>query len=263
MMMMMMMMMHLYRCMHFACFFCFLNCKTTRANVVFIVILYFFHHDLFYRCGQRDPNSVPGLKPGEMNLMFQRIVDTAPGNVTDATQLAAQEGRLQDDGTPIYTVTVHSRPETPTPTPDEDNDNAIILDKEKDAKESPWVITLDNFLTDQECQHLIDMGHRNGYERSTDVGHQQVDGSYSVLKSRSRTSENSWCNEKSGCRGDPMVSTIMERLGNVTGIPPNHYEDLQLLKVSRHFVRSRWKVCANCFIFQNLLNVLFCLCCEK
>ena len=167
-----------------------------------------------------------------MNLMFERIVETAPGNVSDATQLAAQEGEIQEDGTPIYTVTVHSRPESSSPKPDE---NGIVpIDAEKDKEESPWVITLDNFLTKYECQYLIDKGHKNGYERSTDVGKKLPDGSYDKMTSHGRTSENSWCDSRSGCRDDPVVDRVMKRLANVTGIPDKNYEDLQLLKVSSH-----------------------------
>jgi len=180
------------------------------------------------RCGERDPNAAPGLEFGEMNLMFERIVETAPGNVSDATQLAAQEGRIQEDGTPIYTVTVHSRPESPSPKPDENG--VIPTDSQRDRKEAPWVITFDNFMTSEECQHLINQGYRNGYERSTDVGKRLADGSYDKKQSTGRTSENSWCDSKSGCRQDPVVDRILKRLANVTGIPDENYEDLQLLK---------------------------------
>lgn len=185
---------------------------------------------MHFRCGERDPDAPPGLKPGELNLMFERIVETAPGNVSDATQLAAQEGGVQEDGTPIYTVTVHSRPESPSPKADENG--VVPIDAKKDAEESPWVITFDNFLTDEECQHLIDRGYKNGYERSTDVGRRLPDGSYDKMQSNGRTSENAWCESRSGCRQDPVVDRIMKRMANVTGVPDENYEDLQLLKVS-------------------------------
>ena len=181
------------------------------------------------RCGPRDPDAKPGLKPGEMNLMFQRIVNNAPGNATEAAQLAAAERKLQEDGTPIYTVTVHSRPETETPMPDDDG--VIAFDESKDKEEAPWVITFDNILTEEECQHLINLGHKNGYQRSTDVGDIQADGSFSQKIGNGRTSENAWCDVKSGCRQDPLVQRVLQRLADVTGIPSDNYEDLQMLRV--------------------------------
>ncbi len=164
-----------------------------------------------------------------MNLMFQRIVENAPGNATEATQLAAQERKIMDDGTPMYTVTVHSRPKTSTPEPEKNG--LISFNKFTDEEEAPWVITFDNFLSEEECKHLIDMGYKNGYERSTDVGARTIDGSYEKKESESRTSENSWCSIQNSCRDDLVVQKVMQRLADVTGISQDNYEDLQLLKV--------------------------------
>ena len=166
--------------------------------------------------------------------MFQRIVDNAPGNLNDATRLAAEEKQVQEDGTPVYTVTVHSSPTTRTPPVGEDS--LISFDKDVDIGESPWVVTFDNFLTDEECDHLIQQGYKNGYKRSTDVGQRQVDGSFGVHQSQGRTSENSWCDPKSGCRQDPIAQRVMQRIANVTGIPSENYEDFQLLKVRTFFI---------------------------
>ena len=167
--------------------------------------------------------------------MFERIVENAPGNVSDATQLAAARGEIQENGTPVYTVTVHSRPATPSPKQDENG--VIAIDDKRDLEEDPWVLTFDNFLTEDECQHLIDWGYKNGYKRSTDVGSRQVDGSFGTKTSMGRTSENAWCEPKSGCRQDPKVQFIMKRLENVTGIPTENYEDFQMLKV-RHNITT-------------------------
>ena len=34
----------------------------------------------------------------------------------------------------------------------------------------PWVITLENVATEEECNRLIELGKERGYERSQDVG---------------------------------------------------------------------------------------------
>ena len=163
--------------------------------------------------------------------MFERIVANAPGNATEATQLLAEAGEVQPDGTPYYTVTVQSQPASPSPQPDENG--VIPTNKQKDFDEDPWVITFDNFISEAECKHLINLGYKNGYKRSTDVGKRNIDGSFGQSVGTGRTSENAWCDPKSGCRQDAVVQRILKRIANVTGIPDDNYEDLQLLKVSK------------------------------
>lgn len=163
--------------------------------------------DMAARCPPLK-DAIPALKPGQLNEMFERIVQTAPGN----RSLTDNERRdLQLQGTPEYTVHVHSRP---TPSGD-----------------MPWVITLDNFTTPDECQRLIDLGHKEGYERSKDVSSKKnFDGTFEGVESNGRTSKNAWCSVKSGCRDDEIVHNVLNRMGRVMGIDPNNSEDLQLLK---------------------------------
>ena len=154
----------------------------------------------------------PSLKAGDINDMFERIV---------ATGHAREEGAV-----PLYAVTVHSRPllaprSVAQPT---------MFKNRGDLEQAPWVITFDQFLTDEECEHLIQLGYKNGYKRSEDVGELQFDGSYDGVKSHSRTSENAWCSLKNGCRSDPVVVGIMNRMSTVLGIPLENLENLQMLK---------------------------------
>ena len=184
--------------------------------------------DFGTRCPKRADDAEPGLRPGELNLMFERIVETAPGNQTEASQVAAKEKKVQDDGTPFYTVTVHSRPESPAAIADESG--VIPVDMKQDRREDPFVVTFDNFLTDEECDHLIQLGYSTGYDRSKDVGTVTTDGTYTAVESKTRTSENAWCSEKTGCRDDPISKRVMERIANVTKIPSENFEDFQMLK---------------------------------
>jgi len=185
--------------------------------------------DIKARCGELDPNAKPSLNRGELNLMFERIVRMAPGNQTEESQLAALEGQVQGDGTPYYTVNVISRPASNSPPPDELT-GVVPVNKKRDHDEDPWVITMDNFLTKEESDYLIEYGYQNGYERSKDVGGLKFDGSSEGIESKTRTSANSWCDEKSGCRTDPIVQRVMKRLENTTRIPSDNFEDLQMLK---------------------------------
>ena len=177
--------------------------------------------DMESRCPPLS-DAKPALKPGDLNPMFQRIVDTAPGNRT----LSDEERReLQSQGTPEYTVHVFSRPQA-------SSWNAIS--REIDKENPPWVIVLDNFTTPEECKKMIQLGHEEGYERSKDVGHtQKFDGSFDAVQSRGRTSENAWCSERSGCRNDPIIQDVMNRIGRILDIDPRNSEDLQLLKYEK------------------------------
>eukprot|EP00547_Thalassionema_nitzschioides_P006061 CAMPEP_0194207460 /NCGR_PEP_ID=MMETSP0156-20130528/6190_1 /TAXON_ID=33649 /ORGANISM="Thalassionema nitzschioides, Strain L26-B" /LENGTH=456 /DNA_ID=CAMNT_0038934231 /DNA_START=10 /DNA_END=1380 /DNA_ORIENTATION=- len=98
-----------------------------------------------------------------------------------------------------------------------------------DSKEGPWVITLDNFLTDQECDLLIKLGREEGYEQSMDVGPKKFDGSYEGFKNSRRTSTNAWCQED--CYKEIATKVdVVAKMENLTGIPDANSEYLQLLQ---------------------------------
>ena len=173
--------------------------------------------DMGIRC-PKLPDAVPALKPGDLNIMFQRIVETAPGNRT----LTDEDRRLLEiSKMPEYTVTVHSQPTGYSPT-------EVNIDQ--DRKLPPWVITLDNFLTDEECDSIVQHGYETGYKRSQDVGNQKFDGTVDSVLSSGRTSENAWCSSKSGCREETVPRRILDRMSTLMGIPPENSEDFQILK---------------------------------
>jgi prolyl 4-hydroxylase len=94
--------------------------------------------------------------------------------------------------------------------------------------EGPWVVTLDNFLTDEETDRLIALGGNKGYDKSMDVGTLQPDGTYSDYESPDRTSTNTWCLDS--CYEDALTQTVVAKIEDVTGIPDAYAEYLQLLK---------------------------------
>lgn len=150
--------------------------------------------------------------------MFENIVATAPGN-------RSVEERDTDSDMPPYTVTVHSRPWTV-------DEAETVTDESSDEKYGgpPWVVTFDSLITDEECQHLIELGYKAEYKRSEDVGAAKFDGSFSGTKSERRTSENAWCTDKIGCRGDAIAQRIMARIESITGVASSNYEDFQILR---------------------------------
>ena len=172
--------------------------------------------DINKRCPPLPDDVEPGLRPGGLNAMFEQIVATAPGNNTDIISLP--------EGMTNYSVVIHSRPSIIADGEDR------ILSQQVDQEQPPWLITFDNFLTEEECDAMIQLGHKSEYQRSKDVGALQTDGSYDSIVSQSRTSENAWCSHQKKCRSQEIPNRIHERIATVTGIKANHSEDFQILK---------------------------------
>ena len=83
--------------------------------------------------------------PGDLDLMFRRIVFEAPPK---------NEYKEFEQGTmPQYLPVIHSRPSPVPPWPY----NAHSTSHQPPAV-GPWVVTLENFITDDECDHLVKLG---------------------------------------------------------------------------------------------------------
>lgn len=82
----------------------------------------------------------------------------------------------------------------------------------------PWVLLFENFLSPEEVDVLLEKGGHS-FERSL-----AGDGVTPV-----RTSSTSWCNVRS-CLSDPVVQAVRQRISNVTRVPWEYAEHLQLLK---------------------------------
>mmetsp|Transcript_14712 Transcript_14712/g.35517 ORF Transcript_14712/g.35517 Transcript_14712/m.35517 type:complete len:575 (+) Transcript_14712:65-1789(+) len=96
--------------------------------------------------------------------------------------------------------------------------------------DGPWVVTIDNLLSEDEAKRLIELGHLAGYERSQQVGDLNPDGSIESETSNDRTSTNAWCMEEADCSEDEVTIRVLERIENLTGIPSENGEYMQLLK---------------------------------
>jgi prolyl 4-hydroxylase len=186
------------------------------------------------RCVQlKTDKAGPALRhPGDLNRLFERIIRHAPGNRTWSESSEKQPPRM-----PLYTVHVHSRPEERT-SPSSTDHQSILYS----SPLSPWIVTLDNFVTDEECDALIALGYEYGYQRSDHVGGGGVGGGTAALsdpppprkqhhhREPKRTSENAWCSDHSGCRRRDLPQLLHQRIATVLDISPHHSEDLQILK---------------------------------
>jgi prolyl 4-hydroxylase len=181
--------------------------------------------DMEARCPKLvNPRSAFGK--GGVNRMFDRIVREAPGNrtLTDDERRQLVESNMTE-----YAVVVHSGPGSSS-SGSSSNDDVDDLTVATDKSRPPWVITFENFLTSDECDALVQLGHKYVYKRSEDVGERKFDGTHGSIQSDRRTSENAWCSDKDGCRQETVADNVHKRMSAVMGIPSNHSEDLQLLK---------------------------------
>jgi prolyl 4-hydroxylase len=176
--------------------------------------------DINQRCPKLPADVEPALYPGDLNKMFERILRHAPGNRSTTDLSDDEKQALTASMTPLYTVHVHSRPEP----------NVTEVSAAMDKSTPPWVITMDNFITDEECEALIQLGHDHEYKRSEDVGELKFDGSHGGVQSERRTSENAWCSTLKGCRQEAVPTRVHQRMSDLMGIAPENSEDMQLLK---------------------------------
>ena len=133
--------------------------------------------------------------PGDLNLMFERIVSDPEWQAFNPEILSQPEPRK---------------------------------DSEKILK-GPWVITLDDFLTAEECITLIRLGAEKGYERSEDLSDtMNPDGTFDGYVSEFRTSTNAWCD--GACMEHSLTQAVHKRMEKLIDIPIPNYEDLQLLR---------------------------------
>ena len=114
----------------------------------------------------------------------------------------------------------------------------------------PWVITIDDFTTAEECERLIQLGADVGYERSMDVGELQHDGTYGDSINDGRTSTNAWCDDD--CWEDPLSGQVLRRIENLTQTPYNYSEHMQLLR----YVPGQCEYSKNlsCVLYQSDFN---------
>lgn len=110
----------------------------------------------------------------------------------------------------------------------ESNHGPVTVLSSPDTTGGPWIVTIDNFLTDEECDKLVEIGGNDGYEKSLDYGTAGLDGTFSSVESDRRTSKNAWCNET--CYNDTISGPALTRMEKLTGIPYNNSEYVQLLR---------------------------------
>jgi len=91
----------------------------------------------------------------------------------------------------------------------------------------PWVISFDKFMSPEEVEAILKHGEGR-YVRSTASGG-RADGEFIPLTSEIRTSWTTWC-DNATCLEDPLVAQVIERVADVSQVPANNSEFVQLLR---------------------------------
>jgi prolyl 4-hydroxylase len=173
--------------------------------------------DHYRRC-MRRPEDVDILQPGEMNEVFETIIRDYPQ----------------------YKPTILSQPNPPSSEEKnalstEENASSELSSSEDDLPR-PWIITLENLLSDEECDWFIAKGHEIGFEQASEITDEiKEDGTFGDKLGQGRVSADAWCQD--GCEEEPIAKRVMDRIINLTNIPMENSEFLEILKydVGGHF----------------------------
>lgn len=87
----------------------------------------------------------------------------------------------------------------------------------------PWITVLDNVITQEEANRIVELGHELGFRRSA-----IADGTYEGHVYDGRTSSNTWCFYD--CFNDTLVQNATFRIEEITNIPSTNSEYWQLLE---------------------------------
>jgi 2OG-Fe(II) oxygenase superfamily len=163
-----------------------------------------------------------------------------------------------------YDIQVLSRPESdvnPSTTSKSKCNERIEPNTNSDINcmEKPWILLIDDFMTTKQCDTLIQLGETKGFQESqihveddnNDDTHAGSSDKY--IDKYARTSSTTWCNNKDiGCDQNKLVLRIRDRVSNITGIPDDNSEHIQLLKYQTNqyyklhhdyldYFNSRWQ----------------------
>jgi len=150
------------------------------------------------------------FKPGDINAMFERWLKDAGQDVSSFSMENLPIGGTVPGIGELRVIT--SPYHDPLQYPRDKGED------EDDLPQLPWVVLVDNFLSDEESNRMIELGEAKGYKKSRVAT--EVRGVFA--ESKGRTSYNTFCDEK--CAADPLIKPVIERMTNLTGIPYDNFE---------------------------------------
>jgi hypothetical protein len=178
----------------------------------------------------------------ETNIWKSGDLQTFYENITTHPYYAQRYGPITIHSSPTMIVPLLLKTTTEN---NEDTTNTDTIDSSSSSSSSssspPWLVTIDNFLTDKECNTLIQLGNQLGYQPSLDIidevdGGPQWDSDGLLMvsvgaKTTRRTSTNIWCLDDDNCTSLPIIKDIVvPQFYNLTNIPDGHYEHFQFIR---------------------------------
>jgi len=206
------------------------------------------HEEYNNRCVSPPVSFAALSKPGDLDELFERIVAMGTNNTHRNETMFKNE----------YSVIVHSRPEdTHYGIRYGSNRDNNTYDVAASSSLSPWVITLENFLTDDECDTMIQHGHeerfrpsihavtsggkgQNNHNRTPTSTIKRTTVTSTMIEDKEkqsihektvgrRTSETAWCTSRNSCI-DKDIQRLHRRISQILGIPSKNSEGFQILK---------------------------------
>lgn len=156
--------------------------------------------EYYRRCARRPEDADVYKQAGEMNAMFQRVVTSNP-NATVLSQPSEED--LPDNTLPL-----------------------------------PWIVMLDDYLSNEECDWLIAKGTELGFRQTSEITDEiKEDGTFGEKVGQGRTSLDAWCER--GCEDQPEAKEIIGRMLSTTGMQLENTEFLEILKYNEggHYER--------------------------
>ncbi len=155
------------------------------------------YHVFHVRCPV-DPQAVDAWAPGELDHTFENIF-TQPENAQ-------------------YEPKVLSRPDF---LPGDDETTAPY-------KIGPWLISLQNVITEDESYRMIALGAKQGFIRSATDGDVLLDGLIYGEHTAGRTSSSSWCDRT--CYTDAASKALTTRLTEITNSAEQNMDYFQFIR---------------------------------
>lgn len=155
------------------------------------------------RCGPLQNDNV-AMRQGDMSRLFFNLT------ATPRLEIAQDGSSIEVPGEFIWT----GRNERPY---------VVHL-----LSSNPWIVQIDNVLSDYEADEIIGIAHNTGFTGSTTTGEVDDTGTINRKKDMDRTSQQAWC--QGSCDDEELINTLYDRIHEITTVPPSNYEHLQMLK---------------------------------
>ena len=139
-----------------------------------------------------------------------------------------KENMLNEDEETKVTHSIHSFFETI-----KKNDHSSPFEfeflVEPNSNQDPWILRLGNFLSNEECNSIIDLGHTLGWTNSTSNVSNEAPKKLKKQKELLESSNTAKCSDfMNACNSHSVLSSVIKKLSLLTQIPLKYFEPAEL-----------------------------------